>query len=84
MSLGITTIQLGKNGYNERSLENIKKVFLRHKDLKITILRSCLRNQEELRSLKEKILKDMGIHYTARIVGYSIFMKKWKREIRKE
>ncbi len=82
MSLGITTIQLGKSGYNERNLENIKTFFLRHKDLKVTILRSCLRNQGELKSLKEKILSDLGPNYTARVVGYSIFFKKWKRQMR--
>ena len=84
MSLGITTVQLGKNGYNEKSLENIRFFFKSRKDLKVNILKSYIRNQEELKELKEKMLKDLGIHYTAKVVGYSIFLKKWKREMRKE
>lgn len=83
MSLGITTVQLGKNGYNEQSLQNIKNFFKTRKDLKIAVLKSFIRGQEELKELKEKILSDLGAHYTARVVGYSIFLKKWKREMRK-
>ena len=31
---------------------------------------------------QEKMLADLGENYTARIVGYSIFLKKWKRKMR--
>jgi RNA-binding protein YhbY len=82
MSLGIVTIQLGKSGYEEGNKENIKKALDKHKNIKVAVLKSYIRNQQQLKELKEKMLADLGENYTARVVGYSIFLKKWKRKMR--
>ena len=82
MSLGLVTIQIGKAGYGEGNRENIRKVLDQHKNIKVAVLRSYIRNQDDLKRLKERMLSDLGPNYTARVVGYSIFLKKWKRQMR--
>ncbi|MBS3074629.1 YhbY family RNA-binding protein [Candidatus Pacearchaeota archaeon] len=82
MSLGLVTIQLGKAGYNEGSRENIKKALEHHNNIKVVVLRSYIRDREQMDELVNRILNDLGEKYTARVVGYSIFLKKWKRKMR--
>jgi len=80
----IANVQLGKGGYTETQLQAIKKAFITHKNVKITVLRSYIRDKKELKELSEKILGDLGLRYTARTLGYSIFIKEWRREVRKD
>ena len=72
-------IQLGKNGVTESFIEDLKKRFNTHKNLKISILRSCCRDKKELKKIEEKILKNLGKNFTARTIGYAIAVKKLRK-----
>lgn len=78
----IRQIQLGKNGLTESFIGNIKHQFDNCKNLKISVLKSCCRNKEELKKISEEILDKLGKTYTAKIIGYTIIVKKWRREMR--
>jgi hypothetical protein len=45
-------------------------------------LKSCCRDRAELKEMGEKILEKLGTTYTLRIIGYTIVVKKWRREKR--
>jgi len=78
----IREIQLGKNGLTEGFTESLKNHFNKTQNIKISVLRSCCRDKKELEEIKNKILESLGKNYTARIIGYTIALKKWRREQR--
>jgi RNA-binding protein YhbY len=78
----IRQIQLGKNGLTEGFIGNLKHHFDNCKNLKISVLKSCCRDKEELKKIADEILEKMGKTYTTKIIGYTIIVKKWRREMR--
>jgi RNA-binding protein YhbY len=78
----IRQMQLGKNGLTEGFICNLKHHFDNCKNIKISVLRSCCRDREELKKISEEILEKMGKTYTTKIIGYTIIVKKWRREMR--
>lgn len=79
----IRQIQIGKNGLTDNLIVNLKHHFDTCKNVKISVLKSCCRDKEELKKMNEKILEKLGNHYTSRIIGYTIVVKKWRRDMRK-
>ena len=75
-------LQLGKNKVTEKFLETLKSHFKNHENVKVSVLRGATRNKEEIRKISSEILSHLGKNYTARILGFTIFLKKWKRDMR--
>jgi len=78
----IRQIQLGKKGLTEDFICNLKHHFDKCRNIKISVLRNCCRDKEELKKINEEILEKLGKNYNSRIIGYTIIVKKWRREIR--
>ena len=78
----VRQIQLGKNGLTDAFIGNLKHHFDNTKNIKISVLRSCCRDREALKKIGEEILEKLGKNYTLRIIGYTIIVKKWRREMR--
>lgn len=78
----IKHIQLGKNGLTENFVETLKTYFKNHKNVKVSLLKSATRDKKEMREISDKILEKLGKNYTARIIGFTIVLKKWRKEIR--
>ena len=78
----IREIQLGKNGLTDNFIESLKNQFKNCNNVKISVLRSFCRDKKELEKVKEEILDKLGKNYTARAIGYTIALKKWRREKR--
>jgi RNA-binding protein YhbY len=78
----IRQMQLGKNGLTEGFMCNLKHHFDSTKNVKISVLKSCCRDREELKKINEEILEKLGKNYNSRIIGYTIVVKKWRREMR--
>lgn len=78
----VLTVQLGKNGLTENFLETLRGYFKKHLTVKIAVLKSCCREREEIKKISEKILEELGKNYTARIIGFTIIVKKWRRDVR--
>jgi len=75
-------VQLGKQGVTDGFIENLKHRFETHANIKISVLKSATRNREELKKISEEILEGLGKNYTARIIGFTIVVKKWRKEMR--
>jgi RNA-binding protein YhbY len=80
----IRQIQLGKNGLTENLILNLKHHFDTCKNVKISVLKSCCRDREELKKINEEILQKLGNNYTSRIIGYTIVVKRWRRDMRQD
>jgi len=75
----IREIQLGKNGITESFLTNLRMDFEKARTIKISVLRSARENKDDVKKLSERILKELGTHYTARVIGFKIVLKKWRK-----
>ena len=74
-------IQLGKKGLTEEFLKDISKRFENShiRNIKITVLKSARESRDDIKKYAEEIKNHLGDKFTYRILGFSIFLKKWRR-----
>jgi RNA-binding protein YhbY len=76
-------VQIGKHGLSEGIVENIAKGFKTRDLIRISILKSCSRNREEIRKMAEelsrKVSKAINKPIATRIVGFTIIMRKLRK-----
>ena len=75
----LATIQLGKSGITENFVETLKNHFKKHDNVKISVLKSCCRDKAEIKKMSEDILEKLGKNYTAKTIGFTIAIKKWRK-----
>jgi RNA-binding protein YhbY len=79
MSGAIKQVQLGKNGITENFIESLKNCFRNTQNVKIPVLKSAGHDKEQVKQYTEQILEALGKNYTAKIIGFTIVVKKWRR-----
>ncbi len=74
-------MQLGKNGLTHELLGEIKKRFNMDKfqNIKVHVLKSARESKADVKKYAEEIKTHLGDKYTYRIVGFSIFIKRWRK-----
>ncbi len=76
-------LQLGKAGVTDNFIETLKTYFKKNQNVKISVLSSARsegsEGKKEVKKYSEKILKELGDHYTSKIIGFTIALKKWRR-----
>jgi len=82
MKKKITNLQIGKNGLTENMLKSIKNAFNTHENVRISILKSATRNRDEIKKIAQEICKYLGNRFTSKILGFTIFIKKWRKPMR--
>jgi RNA-binding protein YhbY len=80
----IREVQLGKNGITENFLGMLRVHFSNCRTVKVSVLKSARENKEDLKKLSEELLKHLGENYTAKVIGFKIVLKKWRRPRSKE
>lgn len=75
-------VQLGKNKVTESFIETLKSHFKNHENVKVSILKNATRDKAEMKKISDDILNGLGKNYTAKTLGFTIFLKKWKRNMR--
>lgn len=75
-------IQLGKNRITENFMETLKAHFKNHENVKISVLKGAGHDRIAVRAYAEEILEKLGRNYTAKVVGFTISLKKWRRAAR--
>jgi len=73
-------LQLGKNKITENFIETLKLHFKNHENVKIGVLRSARTNRGAVKAYSEEILEKLGNKFTARVIGFTIIIKKWRKE----
>ncbi|MEM3091161.1 MAG: hypothetical protein QXX55_00415 [Candidatus Pacearchaeota archaeon] len=80
--MGQSVVQLGKNKVNDNFIKTLEEHFKNHNNVKVPVLKNAERNRDKVIEYKDEILKKLGRNYTARIIGFTIFLKKWRKEVR--
>ncbi len=75
----IGRMQLGKQGLTENFIGTLKHHFDNHKNVKVSVLKSAGHDKAKVKEYSEKILERLGSYYTAKVVGFTIFFKKWRK-----
>jgi RNA-binding protein YhbY len=72
-------MQIGKNGLTENFIQTLKEHFNNHKTLRISVLKSAGHEKEKIKEYAEKLTKELGNKYTAKLIGFKIVLKKWRK-----
>ena len=81
--IGICAMQIGKNGLTKSILEAIEHAFATHGNIKISVFKSATQDKNEIEKMALDICAALGRKFTYRIVGHTIFLKKWKKPMRR-
>ena len=79
MNLGQATLHIGKKGLQESNLVTLKKLFKNRESMKVVLLKAAGHTKENVREIADKIIEELGNKYTHKIVGFTIFLKKWRK-----
>ena len=75
-------VQLGKQGITENFIITLKHHFNRHDNVKVHVLKSAGHNKEDIKKYAKNIVEKLGKRYSAKTIGFSIFIKKWRKAVR--
>jgi RNA-binding protein YhbY len=75
----IKELQLGKNGITENFIENLKKYFTDVRTVKISVLPAARESKADVKKHADTLLAKMGPYYTAKCIGFTITLKKWRK-----
>lgn len=75
-------IQLGKQGLTENFILALENHFKKCSQVRISILKSAGHDKKEIKKYSDLILEKLGKNYTAKLIGFKIILKKWRREMR--
>lgn len=78
----VSSVQIGKNGITKNTIETIKTHFKNHLNVKVVFLKGSGRDSKSIKKDAEKIVSELGNIYTYRIVGFTVFLKKWRKPMR--
>ena len=78
----VAKIQLGKAGITDNFIMTLESHFKKYNNVKVSVLRSCCRDKEELKKISNEIIEKLGKNYTSKSVGYTIAIKKWRKPVR--
>jgi len=79
MNTKAVTINIGKNGLTDGVFEILENSFKTRQDVKVCVLKSCGHEKEKVLEIAEKIVSRLGNHYTYKVLGFTIFLKKWRK-----
>ena len=74
-------IQLGKKGLTPEFIKDIETRLDKYRNmtLKISVLKSARESKADVKKYAEEIIAKLGKKYTYRTLGFSIFLKKWRK-----
>jgi RNA-binding protein YhbY len=72
-------IQIGKNGLTPGIIETLENAFKSREDVKIHVLKSAGHTRKNIKDMADKIIGRLGGKYTYKIIGFTIFIKKWRK-----
>ena len=77
--VNMVKLQIGRQGLTPEFIENLKKIGEKVENIRINLLKSSGRDKEKTKELADKIIKELGNKYTAKIIGFTIVLKKWRK-----
>tara|TARA_Y100000310_G_C20445834_1_gene698355 strand:+ start:518 stop:763 length:246 start_codon:yes stop_codon:yes gene_type:complete len=75
----ISSIQVGKHGVTDNLIDTLKTHFKNHANVKVVFLKNSIRDKKKLKKVAEELINNLGKNYTYRILGFTVFIKKWRK-----
>jgi len=75
----IGQIQIGKQGLTDNLIFTLESHFKKYKNMKIKVLKGGGHDKVKVKSYADTIIERLGPFYTARVIGFTIFIKKWRK-----
>lgn len=75
-------MQLGKQGVTDNFIQTLKGHFENHQQVKVSVLKNARKDKNDVKAYAEKIVDLMGNRYTAKIIGFTIIVRKWRNPVR--
>jgi len=75
-------IQLGKQEVTDNFIENLKVYFKKVKIVRVSVLKNAGHDKKKVKEYSEMILNKLGKNYASRIIGFTILVKKFKKDVR--
>ncbi len=75
-------VHLGKQGLSDNFFLTLENNFRTHENVKVIVLKSAGHERGKVGEFKEGILNRLGSKYTGKVVGFTIFVKKWRKNVR--
>jgi RNA-binding protein YhbY len=75
-------VQLGKQGVTENFIESLKNHFKKTKIVRISVLKGAGRDKNKVKEDAEKIIDSLGKNYVAKIIGFTIVVMKFRKDVR--
>ena len=75
-------IQLGKQGVTDSFIENLKVYFKNFQIIRISVLKSAGHDKKKVKEYTNIILDKLGKNYKSRIIGFTIVVMKFKKNVR--
>ena len=74
-------LHIGKKGLTDEFLDDLHRRFEKKSNMsiKISVLKSARESKVDVKNYAEKIISRLGEKYTYRVLGFSIFLKKWRK-----
>ena len=82
----IGNVQIGKNGVTDNFILTLVNQFKKYKNIKVRVLRNARGSGKEgkmdVKRYSNELLRVFGPKYTAKIIGFTINLKKWRKSVR--
>ena len=74
-------MQLGKKGLTPEFIKDIETRLNKYRNvsIKISVLRSARESKQDVKNYAEEIIKKLGPKFTYKTIGFSIFLRKWRK-----
>jgi len=76
MRKGLARFQIGKNGVTDGFRESLASAFKTRKIIKISVLKSIVRDKEKVKEMAEELISSMEGSYKYRVIGFTIVLRK--------
>ncbi|MCW8966001.1 MAG: YhbY family RNA-binding protein [Candidatus Pacearchaeota archaeon] len=84
--MATASIQLGKQGITDNFIISLENQFKSKVSVRISVLKNARgdgkEGKDDVKKYSEEILDKLGKNYTAKIIGFVIVVKKWRKNVR--
>jgi len=75
-------IQLGKQGISDNFISTLKEYFKNSKIVRVSVLKNAGHDKKKVKKFSDEILDKLGKRYDARVIGFTIVVKKFRKSVR--
>jgi RNA-binding protein YhbY len=79
-------MQIGKKGLTTEFIKDAERRLDKYRNalLKISVLKSARSSKQDVKKYADELKKQLGEKFTCKTIGFSIFLRKWRKARIKE